>query len=630
MLEPQDRAVLLAALRPPDGFVVDRALATTFTLDLTALLTAPLAFSMYDGLLASDKGKAGGAAVETLDPYALLKAVRGHAERLTVFCQATRIAPPAKYRRLLGYLESCVVQVQARKEDGIFHPKLWILRFTRNLDDEVRYRVLCLSRNLTFDRSWDTLLSLDGEYARRTNAFAENHPLGDFITALPELAIAPMDATKRQSILEVADEIRRVKFELPDAVESIRFHPLGIEGHQRSPFDKGIERFLIVSPFVSEAALKQLSQAGRKDVLVSRIDQLEAIPAAVLAAYSELHVLDAAAEFEEHESSDPSMPVASVDSVASGLHAKLYVADHGSNAHIWTGSANATTAAFERNVEFLVQLTGKRKALGVDATLDGRGGKGGLRALLASFTPPSEPVQPTAASRRLEQRLHALRMQMARSRWVAVVGEEQASRFPFALEVQGEPFDLPEDVVVKVWPITLPRERAQQLRPPLERRVSDFGPCSFDALTSFFAFAVQLSEGEEELEDTFVLNVVLEGAPANRAGRILQSLLDDPAKVLQFLRILLATDPLEALEVMEQEDTTAQAVGAPAGVSDSALLETLLRALDRDPGRIDAVSEIVRDLSSTEAGRRAFPAGFMNVWEPIRNARATRLARGPV
>ena len=178
MLEPHDRAVLLAALRPPDGFVVDRAIATTFTLDLTALLTAPLAFSMYDGLLASDRGKAGGGAVDVLDPYALLKAVRGHADRLTVFCQATRIAPPAKYRRLLGYLEGCVVQVQARKDDGIFHPKLWVLRFTRPADDEVRYRVLCSSRNLTFDRSWDTLLSLDGETTRRTNAFAENHPPG--------------------------------------------------------------------------------------------------------------------------------------------------------------------------------------------------------------------------------------------------------------------------------------------------------------------------------------------------------------------------------------------------------------------------------------------------------------------
>ena len=25
------------------------------------------------------------------------------------------------------------------------------------------YRVLCMSRNMTFDRSWDTLLSLEGE-----------------------------------------------------------------------------------------------------------------------------------------------------------------------------------------------------------------------------------------------------------------------------------------------------------------------------------------------------------------------------------------------------------------------------------------------------------------------------------
>lgn len=32
------------------------------------------------------------------------------------------------------------------------------------------------------------------------------------------------------------------------------------------------------------------------------------------------------------------------------------LADDGWNAHIWTGSANATDAAFGRNIEFLVQL----------------------------------------------------------------------------------------------------------------------------------------------------------------------------------------------------------------------------------------------------------------------------------
>lgn len=629
MLEPHSRSVLLEALRPPDGFVVDRAIATTFSLDLTALLTAPLAFSMYDGLLASERGKAGGDPVESLDPYALLKAVRGHAERLTVFCEATRIAPPAKYRRLLGYLESSVVQVQASADDAVFHPKIWVLRFTREADDEVRYRVLCLSRNLTFDRSWDTMLSLDGEYTRRTNAFRENHPLGDFVAALPELAIPPMDAKRKRSVLEIADELRRVKFELPEHVDAIQFHPLGIEGHAAWPFEERIERLLVVSPFVSADALKRLSKVGRKDVLVSRRDQLEAISAQVLGVYGSLHVLDAAAELEDDGPLETTVPVADADTVASGLHAKLYVADDGWNAHVWTGSANATTAAFGRNVEFLVQLTGKKKSLGVDAVLDGPNGSDGLRALLATFIPPPEPVQPTDVERRLEKRLQALRTAIGRVRWVAVVGEEKEDRFPVALEVRGGGVVLPDGVVVESWPITLQRDRAQRLHPPLKGRVGEFGQCSFEALTSFFAFSVSVSEGDAVLEDTFVLNVALEGAPENRAGRILQSLLGDSAKLLHFLQILLASDPLDVLEMAEADDDPAGgAVAAAAGGGDTALFETLLRALDRDPAHIDAVEQIVRDLSTTESGLKAFPVGFKEIWDPILAARAAGRPRG--
>jgi hypothetical protein len=91
MLEPQSRTALLEALRPPDGFSLSRAIATTFTLDLTALLTAPMAFSLYDGLFDHGQSKAGDDPVASLDPYALLKAVREHAERTLVFCQAGRI-----------------------------------------------------------------------------------------------------------------------------------------------------------------------------------------------------------------------------------------------------------------------------------------------------------------------------------------------------------------------------------------------------------------------------------------------------------------------------------------------------------------------------------------------------------
>ena len=54
MLAPDSRAVLLEQLRPPSGCMFDEAVATTFTLDLSATLIPALAFSSfsYSGVIA--------------------------------------------------------------------------------------------------------------------------------------------------------------------------------------------------------------------------------------------------------------------------------------------------------------------------------------------------------------------------------------------------------------------------------------------------------------------------------------------------------------------------------------------------------------------------------------------------
>ena len=58
----------------------------------------------------------------------------------------------------------------------------------------------------------------------------------------------------------------------------------------------------------------------------------------------------------------------------SGLHAKIFIADHGfKRVYVWSGSANASNAAFAGpNVEFVVRLIGTGKNVGVDAVLGRR------------------------------------------------------------------------------------------------------------------------------------------------------------------------------------------------------------------------------------------------------------------
>src|SRR5262245_30632704 len=168
MLDPNDRRLLLESLRPPEGFQLDFAVATTYSLDLVALLTAPVAFTFYDW--EHEDGR------PVVEPLALLEALSRHAERLAIFCQADRILLPRGAHGLFGFLEERVIPVSARRPGGIFHPKVWVLRYVDPVN-KVRYRLLVSSRNLTFDRGWDTLLVLDGELEDRKLGHGYLRPL---------------------------------------------------------------------------------------------------------------------------------------------------------------------------------------------------------------------------------------------------------------------------------------------------------------------------------------------------------------------------------------------------------------------------------------------------------------------
>src|SRR5215213_6106299 len=117
MLEPDARHLLLDTLRPPPHYTLDMAVGTTYSLDLLALMTAPVAFAMFD------RQRGDGSLVD--DPIATLQALREHASRITLFCQAGQIAVPPEFRSLFVYLEGSVHPVVPPNPEAIFHPKIW-------------------------------------------------------------------------------------------------------------------------------------------------------------------------------------------------------------------------------------------------------------------------------------------------------------------------------------------------------------------------------------------------------------------------------------------------------------------------------------------------------------------------
>ncbi len=613
MLNPDTRTLLRDALRPPAGFDVESVIATTFSLDLTALLLAPVSFARLNGFIGDARAAT---PVDDVDPLALLKAIRSYAERTTVFCQSGRISVPKSYHRLHTYLEGSVVEVNS-PGGGVFHPKVWVLRMT-GPDAAVRYRLLVLSRNLTFDTSWDTCLSLDGELdQQRQRAFAQNHPLADFVAALPGLAVKEVSPALSKRVARVAEELRRVHFELPDDFDELEFAPIGVGDFTGMPFsDSRASKRLVISPFVRDGALRDLP--GEKGTLVSRTEELDQLAPETIALFEQVFVLNEAAE-QLGDDELASTPSSEWSPPPSGLHAKVFLFDDGWNAQLWSGSANATIAAFAQNVEFLVRLQGKKAKVGVDALLAPGNGAHALLELLEPYRGTGRASAALTEEQKLEAELHRLRLQIARRAWVASASQRPDGGFTVALRPDTS-LGLPPHWKALVRPVTLPPGHFTALGADSSASFD----CSFEALTAFFCVRLE----RESVSDEFVVTATLEGAPDNRVAQVLESILSNPSQLLRFIRLLLADDGFETLRALEAGDGAGSSGASSQQRREQPLLESMLRALAEEPERLDALERLMTDLGQLRDGLKKLPPGFLAAWEPIRAARA-RLGRKP-
>ena len=129
----------------------------------------------------------------------------------------------------------------------------------------------------------------------------------------------------------------------------------------------------MISPYLVGSVVKKLVGEHGLNVLISRPEAFEEVIASsgrealpktcyVLSPDAELD----AREAPEDDANEPneSRPANHQIDLA-GLHAKLFLFEKGWEARLFTGSANATTAAFGLNVEVLVELFGRRKDCGI-------------------------------------------------------------------------------------------------------------------------------------------------------------------------------------------------------------------------------------------------------------------------
>lgn len=588
MLDPDVRRILLDELRPPDESHLDAAVATTFTLDLAAALVPPLAFASFHMR-------------STTDPVAALEAVRSCTDRVDVFCQTGQLSIPAQATDLMTFLEPMVHPVRRPRSGHLFHPKIWVLRYTSE-EGEPRYRFLCLTRNLTEDHSWDLVLRLDGTLSGGPRA--GNRPLSDLIRSLPMMAVQPLARPRVERIEQLAEDVRRVEWERPPDVKDIAFHVYGI-GRNPKPDFSGY-RHLVVAPFLNDRGLRTVAPAGGTDVtVVSRVEELERLSQANVETIRSM-VVSAIAGLEEESELTVDQPRAA-KGLLSGLHAKFYVVERNRAAHLFIGSANATDAAFGGNVEILVELTGGATRLGVETFLSE---DSPFRTLLEDYDAEGgSPEDPDAEAERILEDL---------------VRDLAAVPFRLAVSASGDNYrldastrsilSLPPGYAVTVELLTRPGTAGHVA----SGQVLD---CEFDGvpladITPFLALRAKSSEG---LERGAVIRAALINDPDGRLDEVLARQVDTPEKFMRFLTLLLGLGNPHLLAMLAGSESgkggSAAALGPAPGV-----FEMVLRALADHPDSVEDLDRLVQRLVRSEQGRGVLPPGFEDLWRVVTQA----------
>lgn len=579
VLPPDSRAILRDLLKPPVGSQLRQAVGTTFTVDLSAALSVPLSFA------ARDLG-------DTPDPIGVMEAVRSSAERVDIFYQAGQAAVPAQASDILAFLEPVLHPVKAPRSGHLFHPKVWVLSYVDS-EGAITYRLLCSTRNLTNDRSWDAVISLDGRAGKRLETNSE--PVSQFVGALPGLCTSPLPNNRRDRVETLAKELRRVVWELPDDASAVHFHPLGIGRASTLPDFAGYRR-LIVSPFVDLEGLAIVApDTQRGTVLISRpegLDNLDPMP-----SDTDIRVLSVLAELEDERASGE----------LSGLHAKMIILERSRLAHLFLGSANATRAAYRGNVEFLVEVIRGASKYGVDAHLDLDKGFG---ALLEEYTP--QPPTPDLDEEKRFQLRNLLRA-LAEIPWTTTV---QPASDAFDLNVSTERALPAADARLTIELMTL-RGEAVEVTP--ERPAE--GAFRAVALADITPFLVLTAEWQG-LSEATVIPARLVGDPEDRLDAVLARQVDSPEKFMRFLLLILGLSG--AGDGFDAGEGTGGGAWLSSGAA--AVFELLARALADNPRSLDDLDRIVERLSRTEAGLAVMPEGFMTLWGTVLEAK--RLLRG--
>ena len=568
-----------------DGFVVDFAVCTTYSLDMPTLLSVPFMLGTMSEL-----------SEEALQaPHCVLEAINQSSGKFAIYCNAGNIIVPQNLKtNIYSLLEKSIVQVSLDahgKGFANFHPKVWIIKETKSDNPNIsQLKLVVMSRNLSSSEDIDVVCELTGVIGNKEAKKVrqkKHEPLADFLLWLeshtPQKNI-------RKGIEDLCFSLSKMeKFIVDYPFEDYDFFPMGIDGYdgKETCFEKMLDyaaETIIISPFVDEGTLEAFvfSRPSSKKTLVTRHASITERMLGMLndGVYAVKEVMTDKVEKD-----------VSVD-----IHEKVYFIRNGKNLqnYLYLGSTNATNNGFGRNVEFLLRLQFKPYCMSYDK----------FRKELINDNkdcifekvidvPQQEDVDNEAIKN--EQELH----KAIRAIHYAKV-ESDGENYRISIFCKKHIANVP----VLIHPLYSPL-----LQQELCNGIT-FAGMALSALTEFYIIEV--------CDMRRVIKIETHNMPTEERNKaIFQSIINTKSKFINYLAFMLTDSPEEFMAENQQMEHELQQSGIEGKELEitTSLYEDMLKAAYRTPNKIEAIQKVIE-----KANRSVIPDNFDRIYKHFQTA----------
>lgn len=582
MLNPNNNRLNYGSiLSPPNTYELDFAIGTTYSLDLDALVGSSIALGLSQETDSNLRE----------NPIFLLEALRSTSDKIALFCENGRIHLPNKPTQVYILLEDMVFQASHPKDDSYssFHPKFWLLRF-RGEDDSILYRLIVLSRNLTFDRSWDISFAMDGQ--KTDEKTDKNESISALIGKLAEYSTSEIKSNKMKEIME---ELKLVHFDLNSKIfNDYEFivNGLGDEHSiQKQPlFKENWDELFIMSPFLSNGVIKDFNNRKNKNskaTLVTREMSLSRIKPEDCSNFDVYRLKDVIIDGEDIISQEDQ------HILKQDIHAKMYLMERDDVSEFYLGSLNASYNAWFNNVEVMIKLTAKRKKFNVKALVKDifNGEKDGIDCPFQIVDWDFVEKDPGIEGNNLDSIVRKMVKFNIRGK---VISRDSS----FDIELNVEDYDDFYDSEIKVSPLLkndFVKFSQNMTFEDLEKiQLSEF-------------FIVSISKERDSIKR--IIKIPIEGMPDDRQSEVISSIIDDETAFIRYVSFLLSDDYAEVLlgDGSRQDDSHEHMMSS---IQLPELYEKMLRTAQKSPEKFIELDFLIKTLSSDDV----IPEGFEELY----------------